>query len=99
MQDQANIGAALLNRALRQLVCLIDIVRFAQMRNHIRGRSIPRFRLPEEQRISCAQGTRQSYLVGRVTLTEEFMVTGAPVGCREIHAAAKLGQGKGHGEV
>jgi len=36
---------------------------------------------------------RQSHLGGRVALTEGFLVTGMPVGCREIHAAARLGQG------
>lgn len=40
---------------------------------------------------------RQSHLGGRVALTEGFLVPGAPVGCREIHATARLGQGKVHG--
>ena len=34
---------------------------------------------------------RQNHLGGRVALTEGFLVTGAPVGCRGIHAAARLG--------
>ena len=40
---------------------------------------------------------RQNHLGGRVALTEGFTVTSAPVGCRGIHAAARLGQGKIHG--
>jgi len=73
------------------------------MRNHISGRSIPRFRLPEEQRISCKQGkarqskaeqgkARQSHLGGRVAFDGRFTVTGTPVGDREIHATARLAQ-------
>jgi hypothetical protein len=33
-----------------------------------------------------------SHLRGRAALTEGFIITSAPVGCREIHAAARLGQ-------
>jgi hypothetical protein len=40
---------------------------------------------------------RQNHLGGRVALTEGFSITGAPVGCRGIHAASRLGQGKIHG--
>ena len=40
---------------------------------------------------------RQNHLGGRVALTEGLTVTGAPVGCRGIHAAARLGQGKHRG--
>lgn len=45
-----------LYRGLRPLVCVIGIVRFIQIRNHTRGRFIPRARLPEERRISCREG-------------------------------------------
>jgi hypothetical protein len=34
-----------LYRGLRQLVCLVDMVKFMQIRNHTRGRFITRFRL------------------------------------------------------
>jgi hypothetical protein len=34
---------------------------------------------------------RQNHLGGRVALTEGFLVTSAPVSCRGIHAAARLG--------
>ena len=37
---------------------------------------------------------RQNHLGYRVDLTEGFMVTGAPAGCREIHIAARLGLGR-----
>jgi hypothetical protein len=88
-------GAALwLYRGLWQLVCLVGMLRFVQVWNNIRGRSILRLRLPEEQRISCKQRqsrARQNRLSSRVALMEGFMVTGAPVSCREIHAAARLG--------
>ena len=71
----------------------MGIVRFMQIRHHTRGRFIPRFHLPEEQRISYKQGkARQNHLGGGVALTE-----GSMVGRREIHAAAKQGQWKGHG--
>jgi hypothetical protein len=33
-----------------------------------------------------------SHLSGRVALAEGFIITSAPVGSREIHAAARLGQ-------
>jgi hypothetical protein len=65
-------------------------------RKDLSGRSTPRLCLPEERRISCKQA-RQNHLGGRVALTERFTVTGAPVGYRGIHAAARLGQGKTHG--
>ena len=46
----------------------MGIVIFAQTRNHTRRRFIPRFRLPEEQRISCKQGqVRQTELSRRLS--------------------------------
>jgi hypothetical protein len=52
MQDRAINAVRQLYRGLRQLVCLRAIMRFMQIRNHTRGQFTPRFRLPEEQRIS-----------------------------------------------
>lgn len=40
---------------------------------------------------------RQNHLGGRVALTEGFAVTSAPVDCRGIHLAARLGQEKIYG--
>jgi len=38
-----------------------------------------------------ASKARQNHLGSRVALTEGFLVTSAPVNCREIHVTARLG--------